>query len=141
MSKMKRRLVSLTLVAAMFFVMAIPASARASDYITSATIVTNSLGNGKISMAINVVATGKMQEIGATQVIVNEKGADGKYKPVYTFTKEKTKSLISSNRTSYMFTLTYQGTAGKDYYITAQCYAKNASGSGTTWAGSKTVHA
>lgn len=46
MSKMKRRLVSLTLVAAMFFVMAIPASARASDYITSATIVTNSLGRG-----------------------------------------------------------------------------------------------
>ena len=139
MSKMKHRLLSLTLVAAMFFVMAIPASARASDYITSATIVTNSLGNGKISMTINVVATGKMQEIGATQGIV--KGADGKYKPVYTFTKEKTKSLISSNRTSCMFTLTYQGTAGKDYYITAQCYAKNASGSGATWAGSKTVHA
>ena len=141
MSKMKRRLLSLTLIAAMFFVMAIPASARASDYITSAAIITNSLGNGKISITVNVAATGKMQEIGATQVIVNEKGVDGNYKPVYTFTKEKMKSLISNNRTTYVFTLTYQGTAGKDYYITAQGYAKNARGSGATWVGSKTVHA
>lgn len=140
MSKMKRRLVSLTLVAAMFFVMAIPASARASDYITSATIVTNSPGNGKISITVKVDATGRMQEIGATQVIVHKKGTDGNYRPVYTFTRESTKNLISNNRTSYVFALTYQGTSGEDYYITAQCYAKNASGSGSTWVGSKTVH-
>lgn len=33
MSVMKRRLLSLTLLVAMFFTLAIPASARASDYI------------------------------------------------------------------------------------------------------------
>ena len=77
MSKTKQRLFSLTLVAAMFFVLAIPASARASAYIDTAAITTKSLGNGKISIRLDVVATTTMNEVGATQIIVNEKGAKG----------------------------------------------------------------
>lgn len=140
MSKTKQRLFSLTLVAAMFFVLAIPASARASAYIDTAAITTKSLGNGKISIRLDVVATTTMNEVGATQIIVNEKGANGKYSPVYIYTTEK-HNLKAKNCAYYTANVTYQGVSGKDYYITAQCYAKNASGSGTSWVGSKTVHA
>ena len=140
MSKMKRRLLSLTLIAAMFFVMAIPASARASEYIHSVSIATTPSGNGKISIRVTVRGTGTMQEIGIMQIVVNEKSSDGSYKPVYTFTRDG-HNLKTKNRETYSATVTYQGTAGKDYYITAQGYAKNARGSGATWAGSNTVHA
>ena len=81
-----------------------------------------------------------MQEIGIMQIVVNEKSSDGSYKPVYTFTRDG-HNLKTKNRETYSATVTYQGTAGKDYYITAQGYAKNTSGSGATWVGSKTVHA
>ena len=140
MSKMKRRLLSLTLIAAMFFVMAIPASARASEYIHSVSIATRPSGNGKISIRVTVRGTGTMQEIGIMQIVVNEKSSDGSYKPVYTFTRDGN-NLKTKNRETYSATVIYQGTAGKDYYITAQGYAKNARGSGATWAGSNTVHA
>lgn len=140
MTRTKQRLLSLTLVAAMFFALAIPASARASAYINTVVITTKSLGNGKILIRVDVAATTKMNEVGAMQIIVNKKGEDGKYSPVYTYTKEKY-NLMAKNCTYYAVELTYQGVSGKEYYITAQCYAKNASGSGTTWAGSNAVRA
>lgn len=136
----RQRLLSLILVATMFFALAIPASARASDYIQRVSITTTPSGNGKISIKVEVISTTTMQEVGITQIIVNEKGSNGNYKPVYTYTKEQY-GFMAKNRVSYAATVTYQGTAGKDYYITAQGYAKNARGSGATWAGSKTVHA
>lgn len=141
MSVMKRRLLSLTLLVAMFFTLAIPASARASDYITRAIVGVTASGNGKISISVKTYATGVMQEVGSLRVVVNEKASDGSYHPVYTFTREENPSMIAKNRQTHSVTLTYQGTAGRDYYITAQCYAKNASGSGATWAGSNTVRA
>ena len=82
MSNTKRRLLSLTLIAAMFFVMAIPASARASEYIKSLSIITTPSGNGKISITVDVTSTDIMQEVGLVKIIVNEKSASGSYKPV-----------------------------------------------------------
>lgn len=139
MSNTKRRALSLTLVAAMFFALAIPASARASEYIKSVAITTTPSGNGKILIKVDVLSTDIMQEVGLVKIIVNEKSASGSYRPVYTFTKDQY-NMLAKQRSSYTITVTYQGTPGKDYYITAQCYAKNTSGSGTSWAGSKTVH-
>ena len=82
-----------------------------------------------------------MQEIGATTITVHEKKQDGSYQPVYTYTKEKNPNLIGKNRNAYLIDITYQGVAGKDYYILAQCYAKNANGSGITMAGSRAIRA
>ncbi len=141
MTKTKQRLLSLTLVAAMFFALAIPASARASDYIARAIVDVSSAGNGKIAIIVDVMGKSKMQEIGVTTITVHEKKQDGSYQPVYTFTKEKNPSMIGKNRSSYLVSVTYQGVAGKDYYILAQCYAKNANGSGITMAGSRAIRA
>lgn len=141
MTKTKQRLLSLTLVAAMFFALAIPASARASDYIARAIVDVSSGGNGKIIILVDVMGKSKMQEIGATTITVHEKKQDGSYQPVYTYTKEKNPNLIGKNRNAYLIDITYQGVAGKDYYILAQCYAKNANGSGITVAGSRAIRA
>ena len=141
MTKTKQRLLSLTLVIAMFFALAIPASARASDYIARAIVDVSSGGNGKIIILVYVMGKSKMQEIGATTITVHEKKQDGSYQPVYTYTKEKNPNLIGKNRNAYLIDITYQGVAGKDYYILAQCYAKNANGSGITMAGSRAIRA
>lgn len=141
MTKTKQRLLSLTLVIAMFFALAIPASARASDYIARAIVDVSSGGNGKIIILVDVMGKSKMQEIGATTITVHEKKQDGSYQPVYTYTKEKNHNLIGKNRNAYLIDITYQGVAGKDYYILAQCYAKNANGSGITMAGSRAIRA
>lgn len=141
MTKTKQRLLSLTLVIAMFFALAIPASARASDYIARAIVDVSSGGNGKIIILVDVMGKSKMQEIGATTITVHEKKQDGSYQPVYTYTKEKNPNLIGRNRNAYLIDITYQGVAGKDYYILAQCYAKNANGSGITMAGSRAIRA
>ena len=141
MTKTKQRLLSLTLVVAMFFALAIPASARSSDYIARAIVDVSSGGNGKIVILVDVMGKSKMQEIGATTITVHEKKQDGSYQPVYTYTKEKNPNLIGKNRIGYLIDITYQGVAGKDYYILAQCYAKNANGSGITVAGSRAIRA
>lgn len=82
-----------------------------------------------------------MQELGAKMIVVNEKQSDGNYKAVYTFTPEKYANLIGKNGSKFSFKSTYQGVSGKQYYITAQLYAKNAKASSTIWAGSQTVKA
>ena len=137
----KQKLISVVLVVTLFFTLAISASARASDYIARASVSASSSGNGRISIEVKTLATGVMQEIGALTVVVSEKISEGNYQPVYTFTRSQYRNLVVKNRQSYSNTLTYQGTAGKSYYITAQCYAKNANGSGTTWVGSNIVKA
>ena len=101
----------------------------------------SALGNGKISIEVALSGTEPMQEIGAKMIVVNEKQADGNYKAVYTFTPEKYTNLIKKNGRTFSFKGTYQGIAGKQYYITAQLYAKNAKASSTIWAGSQTVKA
>ena len=137
----KQKLISVVLVVTLFFTLAISASARASDYIARASVSASSSGNGRISIEVKTLATGVMQEIGALTVVVSEKISEGNYQPVYTFTRNQYRNLVVKNRRSYSNTLTYQGTAGKSYYITAQCYAKNVNGSGTTWVGSNIVKA
>lgn len=137
----KQKIISVMLVVTLFFTLAISASARASDYIARASVSASSSGNGRISIEVKTLATGVMQEIGALTVVVSEKISEGNYQPVYTFTRNQYRNLVVKNRRSYSNMLTYQGTAGKSYYITAQCYAKNVNGSGTTWVGSNTIKA
>ena len=92
-------------------------------------------------LKVDVAASGIMQELGATEIIVHERQANGTYKPVRTFTRNQNANLIRKNCASNVISLTYKGTPGKYYYITAHCYAKNASGTGATWIGSNAVRA
>lgn len=134
-----RKIVSLCLVIVLTFGLTISASARASNYFDRAQVSTSAAGNGKVSIKLDVSAANTMQEVGATQIIVYEKQASGSYQSVFTFKRADYPNLIAKNRASIVTYVTYQGTPGKTYYVTANCYAKDARGSDATWAGSRAV--
>ena len=127
MNKIGHRATALLLCVVLLFGLSISAGARESQCIDHYNVKASALGNGKISIEVALSGTEPMQEIGAKMIVVNEKQADGNYKAVYTFTPEKYTNLIKKNGRTFSFKGTYQGIAGKQYYITAQLYAKNAS--------------
>ena len=132
---------SLYLVIVLIFGLTISASASvyASDYFTHGEVSASAAGNGKLRIKLDVLATETMQEVGATQIIVYEKQASGSYQSVFTFKRADYPNLIAKNRASIVTYVTYQGTPRKTYYVTANCYAKDARGSDATWAGSRAV--
>lgn len=121
------------------FSAALSASARASDYFSHTSVSATKSGSGTLRIKLNVVATGAMRELGASEIIVYEKQSNGTYQDVFTFKWDKYPTLVTKNRSSYVTYVTYPGTPGKTYYVTAHCYAANASGSQYTWAGSSAV--
>ena len=141
MNKIGHRATALLLCVVLLFGLSISADARENQCIDSYNVKTSILGKGKISVEISLTGTEPMQELGAKMIVVNEKQADGNYKAVYTFTPEKYANLIGKNGRYFSFRSTYQGVSGKQYYITAQLYAKNTKASSTIWAGSQTVKA
>lgn len=141
MKTSRQTALSLCLVIVLIFGLTSSASASvyASNYFTYGDVSASAAGNGKLRIKLDVLATGTMQEVGATQIIVYEKQASGSYQSVYTFKRADYPNLIAKNRASIVTYVTYQGTPGKTYYVTANCHAKDAYGSGTTWAGSTAV--
>lgn len=151
MKKLWKKVISLSLLAAVMLGLSLSAGAavvpspdaeiQASNYFvkTGATIM--AMGNGKIAIEIVVKAKDVMTELGASKIYVYEKQTDGSYKQVYIYTRDSHAALIKKNNFTAAVQVTYQGTPGKYYYVTAACYAKNASGSETIWAGSNAVKA
>lgn len=140
MTCIKKRSLAFVLCVALMCCMVIPASARASEYFHRTYVKTTNVGGGTLSIMVDLAATGTMQEVGATKVVVYEKQSNGNYEPVYTFTREAYPSLITYNRLSYITYVTYYGEPGKTYYASAAFYAKNANGSQTLWGDSNIVH-
>ena len=133
MTYVKKRTLSLLLCVALMFVMIVPASARASEYFHRTYAEVTHIGNGVLRIKVDLAATGTMQELGATQVIVYEKKSNGSYEPVRTYTRETNPSLVTYNRASYVTYITHYGSTGKTYYALCAFYAKNASGSQILW--------
>lgn len=140
MTCIKRRSLALLLCIVLTCCMVIPASARASEYFHRTYVKATNVGGGTLSIMVDLAATGTMQEVGATKVVVYEKKSNGNFEPVYTFTREAYPNLITYNRLSYITYVTYYGDPGKSYYVSAAFYAKNASGSQTKWGDSSVVY-
>ncbi len=136
----KRRYLAILLCLVLAFCMVIPASARASEYFHRTYVKATHVGGGTLSIMVDLAATGTMQEVGATEVVVYEKNSSGIFEPVYTFTREAYPSLVTYNRLSYITYVTYYGEPGKSYYVSAAFYAKNASGSQIKWGDSSVVY-
>lgn len=139
MKRIGTKTLALFLCLTLVFSMAISASARSSNYFSDTSVSATKAGSGTLRIKLNVAATGTMRELGASEIIVNEKQSNGSYKAVFTFKRSQYTNLIAKNRSSYITYVTYPGTPGKTYYVTAHCYAANASGSQYTWAGSSAV--
>lgn len=134
-----KRTIPLFLFLVLIFGLTVSASARASDYFSDTNVSATKSGSGILRIKLDVSATGTMRELGATEIIVYEKQPSGSYQDVFTFKRAEYPNLVVKNRSSYITYVTYYGTPGKTYYITAHCYAANAEGSQYMWAGSSAV--
>lgn len=148
MTRFCTRVASLFVLTAVFLSSAIPAFAanmppiepqRDSKYFSSKQITVLPGSNGQLKISITVKGKSIMTEIGAIQVCVYEKQQDGSYAEVYTYTRYNRTGMILMNRRTAEINITYNGTPGKYYYVTAACFCKNASGSETSWVGSSAV--
>ena len=131
---MKDRILSLF--CALVIIMGLPATAcasevtpRASDYFSCTGVCAVAVGGGKVLIEIDVDATHKMEEVGASVVHIYEEQSDGSFRKVFTYTKEAYPSLIEEDSYFGYVDVTYQGTSGKDYYAIVACYAKDSVGS------------
>ena len=94
MKRIGQKQLSLLLCLVLLFTMAIPAGARASDYFNNTYVSATAVGGGTLRIKVDVAASGIMQELGATEIIVHERQANGTYKPVRTFTRNQNANLI-----------------------------------------------
>lgn len=150
---MKQRLIqitSLSLLLSLLFSLMVSAKAAApstevspqeSTYFASGKTTIAAAGSGKVRATVNVKSTSKMDELGASDLYIYEVQSDGRYTQVAHYTKEKNPALLKKNVSQASIQMTYQGTAGKQYYAEAKCYAKNSTGSTTRWAASGTITA
>lgn len=94
MKRIGQKQLSLLLCLVLLFTMAIPAGARASDYFNNTYVSATAVGGGTLRIKVDVAASGIMQELGATEIIVHERQANGTYKPVRTFTRNQNANWI-----------------------------------------------
>lgn len=131
MNTVRSRFLSLFLTLVLAFGLAVPTGAAslpepdaepyASRYFRDYTVSINALGNGRVSIIGNVIATQSMSRLGGTKVLVYE---SGKSSPVGTYTT----GWYKSNVISSSFSVTHQGTAGKSYYAVITFYAADQDG-------------
>ena len=106
---------------------------RASDYFGRTDVRAYAEGGGEILIEIDVDATHMMQEVGAEYVYIYEQQSNGRYEPVYTFSKYEDSSLVEYNSYFGYVDVTYQGTSGTKYFAYVGCYAKGRNGSETLY--------
>ena len=98
------------------FVIHASAVERASLYLTRYSATVSASNNGAIEMSIFVVANKSVSELGASYILLEESDDGGK-----TWSTAK-------NRSTYSRTLSYPGTIGHQYRVTAEVFAKDANG-------------
>ena len=121
-------------------ILAIPASARASNQIASYSIGIVPQGSGKVQVTVNVNGTHRnMTRIGFPSIALYERvNSGGSWSPVFS-----TGPHYNPNATagSHTYTFTYQGVAGRQYYSYSTFFARDADGSDTRGASSPIITA
>ena len=112
----------------MVIVSAVSVSARASERFTWTEVTAFAMGNRVLRFEFDIIATGKMQELGVSKIAVYRNGLST---PVKTFTRDNTPGLIAYNKDDKYGYVEYTGVAGADYFAQIYLYAKNSSGSET----------
>ena len=77
MKRIGQKQLSLLLCLVLLFTMVIPAGARASDYFNNTYVSATAVGGGTLRIKVDVAASGTMKELGATEIIVHERQANG----------------------------------------------------------------
>lgn len=135
-----------SLLCALLVIMGLPATAcasevtpRASEYFSFTDVRAYATGNGKVLIEIDINATHKMDEVGASYVYIYEQQSDGSYDVVYTFRKTAYPSMIVEDSYFGFVDVTYQGIPGHRYYAYVGCYAKDSNGAETLFFSTNSV--
>lgn len=100
---------------------------RASDYLTYYAAYALTAPNGGVVIEFEVEGTGRMDLVGASYIVVQEK-VGTKWIGVSTYLGSTSNGMLSGNDYSHIGSITYQGTPGKEYRALATVYAENSSG-------------
>lgn len=142
-SKVKR-FMGIILALSIACALAIPAFAatpRASDYFAETEVWATRTGSGKFIVEFDIAASHTMRELGAKEITIWERQANGSYEEVETFTRYNTSGLMDTNCAVAYGKITYNGTAGTKYYATVALYAKDASGNETLYCDTNVITA
>ena len=105
------------------------AAEQASYYLDSYTATLTALGDGRIGVTVDVSATGRMTEIGASEIHIYESSTrTGSYEWVASYYAEDYPDMLDSGTYYYDGPIIHQGTAGRYYIADVTFYAANSSG-------------
>lgn len=135
---MKRflRLVSLVLVMAM--VVSVPvyaaeqeeATPYSSAFFASYSTYLYKISSIQFEVWFEVSATGKMTELGVSQIKVQRSADKENWTTMKTYTPDNYSQMLCSNTSTHASCVTYAGTPGYYYRAYVTFYAKNSSGTG-----------
>lgn len=109
------------------------ADVYASRFFTEKYATASAKGNGIVAFSYNVVATGTMDRLGATQITIYRQADSGSFTPVYAYNLSNKPNLMKSNVGSATSIVNYQGTVGKYYKAQITLHAtKNGSSESTS---------
>ncbi len=96
-------------------------SIRASEYLDRYYAYIYSENNGNVSIWFDVSATGKMDEIGALSIRLQQKSSESAtWQTIKTYSYTNYSNMLASNKTFYASNVNYSGTKGYSYraYVT-----------------------
>jgi hypothetical protein len=104
-----------------------PDAPNSSYYLSSYAVDLVALGNGEMSVGMDVMGTGVMSKIGVSVLLIEQKinGAWQTYDVIYGITQS---DFFAYNTFTYTGEYIFTGTAGVQYRATITAYAKNSSG-------------
>ena len=108
------------------------AAEQASYYLDSYTATLTALGSGRIAVTVDVGATGRMTEIGASEIHIYESTTrTGSYEWVASYYADDYPDMLGSGTYYFDTPIIHEGTAGRYYIADVVFYAGNSSGSDT----------
>lgn len=102
-------------------------SPRASDYLTYYTVYALKESGGEVIIEFEVEATGRMNLVGASYIVVQEK-VGSKWIGVKTYFGSTSNGMLAGDDYSHVGNITYIGTPGKEYRALVTVYAENNKG-------------
>lgn len=127
---MKKRIVTCLLVVLMMACSAVPAFARASDYLDDYYVDLYAAGNGKMVVQVVVNGVGILDKIGVRRIDIEQK-VNGDWIYYDTLDAVEHPEFYVYNARTYLNEISFYGTPGISYRVTVMVYAQRDSGSDT----------